>query len=253
MAELIKTEGLTKKFDQVVAVDSVDLVMDSSLINGVIGPNGSGKTTLFNLFSGLFPPTEGKIHFFGQDISTSTPQQRVHLGMGRTFQLVSVFSTLSVWENLVLSTCHRESDLNFKDFYFADNESGIIYERCLEALEKVGLADKSSILTSELSYGDKRLLEIGMALSLEPKVLFLDEPFSGLSDVEIDFVLKLLNDLKTSLPIVIIEHKISKIIDLVEHLYVLREGALIVEGNPREVIDDPLVHECYWGKGVIKC
>lgn len=254
MAALFKTQGMTKKFGQFTAVNKVDIVMEADRVNGVIGPNGSGKTTLFNLLTGFFPPSHGSIDFMGQNITNTSPQHRVSLGISRTFQLVSVFSTLTVWENMVLST----AKVNLQDkkvpwFYFKRTSDSQIRQQCMEALEKVGLTDKMNEKTAELSYGDKRLLEIGIALSMNPKALLLDEPFAGLSDIEIEFVLQLLHELKQHLPIVIIEHKISKIIDLVEHLYVMKEGSMIMEGNPRTVIDDPVVLECYWGKGDVRC
>jgi branched-chain amino acid transport system ATP-binding protein len=254
MEALFKTQGMTKKFGQFTAVKNVDMVIEADRVNGVIGPNGSGKTTLFNLLTGFFPPTHGSIDFMGQNITDASPQHRVSLGISRTFQLVSVFSTLTVWENMVLSTAkvHRQ-DRQLPWFYFKNTKNAVIREQCINALERVGLADKMNEKTAELSYGDKRLLEIGIALSMNPKTLLLDEPFAGLSDIEIEFVLELLHQLKKDLPIVIIEHKISKIIDLVEHLYVMKEGSMIMEGDPRKVIDDPVVLECYWGKGDVRC
>ncbi|SMP53838.1 ABC transporter ATP-binding protein [Anoxynatronum buryatiense] len=254
MAALFKTQGMTKKFGQFTAVNKVDIVMEADRVNGVIGPNGSGKTTLFNLLTGFFPPTYGSIDFMGQNITNTSPQHRVSLGISRTFQLVSVFSTLSVWENMVLSTAKvHHQDQKVPWFYFKYAGDSQIRQQCMESLEKVGLSDKVNEKTAELSYGDKRLLEIGIALSMNPKALLLDEPFAGLSDIEIEFVLQLLHELKQHLPIVIIEHKISKIIELVEHLYVMKEGSMIMEGDPRKVIDDPVVLECYWGKGDVRC
>lgn len=254
MEALFKTQGMTKKFGQFTAVNKVDIEMKADRVNGVIGPNGSGKTTLFNLLTGFFPPTHGSIDFMGHNITDTSPQHRVRMGISRTFQLVSVFSTLTVWENLVLSTAKvQQQDRKIPWFYFKNTSNAAIRQQCVEALERVGLADKMNEKTAELSYGDKRLLEIGIALSMNPKALLLDEPFAGLSDIEIEFVLELLHQLKKDLPIVIIEHKISKIIDLVEHLYVMKEGSMIMEGNPRKVIDDPVVLECYWGKGDVRC
>lgn len=249
MAELIATRGLTKRFGGLTAVDQVDFSVHEGDVAGVIGPNGSGKTTLFNLLSGYFPPTEGSITFAGQNVTQFPPNKRVGLGMSRTFQLVSVFPSLSVWENLVLSC------LRFKDhqssgfgFYFRRSQDREIVEDCHRALGSVGLEERASLPTSQLSYGDKRKLEIAMALSLKPKLLLLDEPLAGLSDYEIGEVLSLIHRVKEEFTLVIIEHKISKIMDLVGRLSVMNEGRVIAEGKPDAVLQNPAVRECYWGK-----
>jgi branched-chain amino acid transport system ATP-binding protein len=170
--------------------------------------------------------------------------------MVRTFQLVSVFNSMSVWENLVLSGIRfKEKHTSTRRFFFSSTKNEEIQENCLEALRLVGLENHALTTTSELSYGSKRLLEIGIALSLNPKLLLLDEPLSGLGDVEISDVLDLLNRIKKNLTLVIIEHKLSKIVNLVERLCVMNEGNIICEGNPDHVLCDPSVRECYWGKG----
>jgi branched-chain amino acid transport system ATP-binding protein len=173
-------------------------------------------------------------------------------GMVRTFQLVSVFNSMSVWENLVLSSIRFQKE-PISEWKFllspANNES--IRRRCYEAMKLVGLESKALILTSELSYGFKRMLEIGIALSLNPKLLLLDEPLSGLSDMEIAEVLDVLQRVKKNLTLVIIEHKLSKIVNLVDRLCVMNEGNFICEGKPDQVLSEPAVRECYWGKGEI--
>jgi branched-chain amino acid transport system ATP-binding protein len=254
MNELMSTNELTKRFDGLVAVNCVNLQVEEGEVLGVIGPNGSGKTTLFNLFSGYFPPTAGSIRFLGKDVSRMPPHRRVEMGMTRTFQLVSVFDSLSVWENMVLSNIRfREARRSFKNFYFAPARGDAVLNICMESLELVGLREKAPIPTSELSYGDKRMLEIAIALSLKPKLLLLDEPLAGLSDHEINEVLNLVHRVKKHFTLVIIEHKISKIIDLVNRLSVMNGGRLICEGEPNKVLCDPEVRECYWGKEEPNC
>jgi branched-chain amino acid transport system ATP-binding protein len=170
--------------------------------------------------------------------------------MVRSFLLVSVFNSMSVWENLVLSGIRfKEKHTSVRRFFFSSTRNKEIQENCLEALRLVGLENHALTTTSELSYGSKRLLEIGIALSLNPKLLLLDEPLSGLGDVEISEVLDLLNRIKKNLTLVIIEHKLSKIVNLVDRLCVMNEGNIICEGNPDHVLCDPSVRECYWGKG----
>ncbi len=249
MTELIATQNLTKRFGGLTAVDRVNFSVQEGDAAGIIGPNGSGKTTLFNLLSGYFPPTEGTITFAGLDVTRIPPHKRVGLGMSRTFQLVSVFSSLDAWENLVLS-CLRFKDHNSSGggFYFRRSQEREIADECRLALKSVGLEDKADLPTSRLSYGDKRKLELAMALSLRPKLLLLDEPLAGLSDYEIGEVLTLIHRVKEAFTLVIIEHKISKIVDLVGRLSVMNEGKIIAEGAPVQVLRDPAVRECYWGK-----
>jgi branched-chain amino acid transport system ATP-binding protein len=250
MPDLISTSGLTKKFDKLVAVNQVNFQVAEGQVAGVIGPNGSGKTTLFNLLSGYFPPSAGRVTFQGEDVTAQPPEARVAMGMARTFQLVSVFDHLTVWENLVLSNVRfRQNGSWMTNFFFKAARKKSILEYCQESLETVALSDMAGTLTSELSYGDKRMLEIAIALSLKPKLLLLDEPLAGLSDHEIGEVIELLQKVKSNFTLVIIEHKISKIMDLVQSLSVMNEGSIICEGEPEAVLCNPEVRECYWGKG----
>lgn len=246
---IIKTEGVTKRFNAFTAVDNVSFQMQEGQTVGIIGPNGAGKTTFFNLLTGLFPPTEGKVFFFDKEITRMPPYKRTALGIVRTFQLVSVFDSLSVLDNLVLSTVRTEkSHVSMGKFFFSSAHQPEGVEECREALRMMDIEDKADSMTSELSYGEKRKLEIAIALSLNPKILLLDEPFAGLGDAEIGEVLEILNRVRKKFSLVIIEHKISRIVDMVERLSVMHEGKLIAEGNPREVLCNPLVREVYWGK-----
>ncbi|MHB1005565.1 MAG: ABC transporter ATP-binding protein [Chloroflexota bacterium] len=254
MADLIATQGLTKRFGGLTAVNHVNFAVQEGQVAGVIGPNGSGKTTLFNLLSGFFSPTEGTITFHDQEITKLPPHRRVGLGISRTFQLVSVFASLAVWENLVLSTLRfKDHEATGAKFYFRRSREKAITADCLDALTLVGLGEKASLPTSQLSYGDKRKLEIAIALSLKPTLLLLDEPLAGLSDHEIGEVITLIHRVRKGFTMVIIEHKISKIVDLVERLSVMNEGRVIAEGLPDQVLKDPAVRECYWGKEESRC
>jgi len=246
---ILETRSVTKKFDGFVAVSGVNYRLQEGEAAGIIGPNGAGKTTFFNLLTGMFPPTEGTVLFRGNDITRCPAHERVARGVIRTFQLVSVFDQLSVRENLVLSVVRPvDARSGGRGFFFADAGRPEVAEACGEALEMVGLAGKASRATSSLSYGDKRKLEIALALSLRPSVLLLDEPFAGLSDAEIGEVLELIHRVKSAFSLVIIEHKISRIVDLVSRLSVMHEGKLIAEGDPRKVIEEPLVRQVYWGR-----
>ena len=246
---LLQTKQLTKRFGSLCAVNKVDYSLEENQTVGIIGSNGSGKTTFFNLLSGFYFPTEGEVYYNGQRIDGMLPAARTDIGIVRTFQLVSVFETLSVWENLVLSTYSaRDAEHKKKvSFFFTDKKDKEIEESCLQALETVGLQDKAKRMTKEISYGDKRLLEIAIVLSLKPKLLLLDEPFAGLSDHEIGFISELIQSFKGKITQIIIEHKISKIQDFAEKLSVFHEGELICEGNSDYVLNNEEVRKCYWG------
>ncbi len=251
---LLQTKSLTKRFNGLTAVDNVNFELREGEVAGIIGPNGAGKSTFFNLLTGLFPPSAGRILFMEQEITTVPSYDRVRMGLVRTFQLVSVFESLTALNNLVLAKIRFDKNYGPKrKFFFKDAHHAETVGACLEALHTVGIADRADVKTFELSYGDKRKLEIALALSLNPRILLLDEPLSGLSDVEISEVLNLIRLVKKNFTLILIEHKISRIVDLVERLSVMHEGRLIAEGNPQEVLCDPLVRQVYWGREEVKC
>lgn len=247
---IIETIGLTKHFEGLYAVNKVDFQVKVGELVGIIGPNGAGKTTFFNLLTGLFAPNEGEIYHFGNRITKTFPSERVLMGFARTFQLVSVFDSLKVLDNLVLANVRFGKDYKSqRRFFFKNIQSPDIVGRCKNALCIMGIEDKSNLLTAELSYGDKRKLEIAIALSLNPKVLLLDEPFAGLSDSEIDEVIYFINtEIKGKYTLIIIEHKISRIVNLVKRLSVMHEGRFIIDGKPNEVLNSTIVKEVYFGR-----
>jgi branched-chain amino acid transport system ATP-binding protein len=245
---ILESKSVSKRFGSFTAVDQVDYKLFQGEAAGIIGPNGAGKSTFFNLLTGLFPPSEGKISLFTQDVTRLRADQRVRLGVVRTFQLVSVFDTLSVLDNLVLSVARFDAKTGKRPaFILGSAHPGHVVDACLASLERVGIEHLSREMTASLSYGDKRKLEIAMGLALKPKVLLLDEPLAGLSDAEIREILALVNEVKREMTLVIIEHKISRIVDLVGRLSVMHEGRLIADGAPHEVLEDPLVRQVYWG------
>ncbi len=245
---VIKTKGVTKQFDGLVAVNNVDFAIMEGKTIGIIGPNGAGKSTFFNLLTGLYIPDLGNIHYYGRDITKLPPYERVGLGIVRTFQLVSVFDTLTVIENIMLARVRFDKSYGKRQFFLSNLLKSNEKATCIAALETIGLVNQANVKVSELSYGKKRELEIAIALSMEPKLLLLDEPLAGMSMVEIAEIIDIIKRLKSKLTIALVEHKISKILDLVDELCVMHEGQIICSGEPNLVICDPSVKECYFGK-----
>ncbi len=246
---ILRTTGVVKKFGDFTAVGGVDYALHDGEAAGIIGPNGAGKSTFFNLMTGLHRPTSGRVELFGRDVTAMSAHHRVSQGMVRTFQLVSVFDDMSVLENMVLSVVRFSAEASgLRHFMFGDARKRGTANACRAALDRVGIGAIASNPVASLSYGDKRRLEIAMSLSLNPRILLLDEPLAGLSDGEITEVLDLIRDVSKTLTLVIIEHKISRIVDLVGRLSVMCEGRKLAEGAPHQVLNDPEVRRVYWGE-----
>jgi branched-chain amino acid transport system ATP-binding protein len=245
-AEIIKAEGVTKRFGELVAVDKVDYLLHENEVAGIIGSNGAGKTTFFNLITGYYPPDEGTIRYQGQDVTRMTPQERVALGMMRTFQLTSTFDNLSVIDNLVLSffRAHKKSSL----FHLITNtcKRHRKDEKIVSILETFELQDVAAREVKHLSLGEKRRLEIAMAILAEPKVLLLDEPLAGLGESEIKSVLGVLRQHVGRQTILIVEHKISQVENFLQRLTVMHDGRVIADGGYEECLRDPEVRRSYW-------
>lgn len=244
--ELIKAESVTKRFGALVAVDHVDYSLRENEVAGIIGSNGAGKTTFFNLLTGYYPPDEGTIRYQGLDVTRVTPQERVAGGMMRTFQLASTFDNLSVIDNLVLAffRAHRKSSL----FHLLLNtcKRSRQDEKIVAVLETFDLQELRDRQVRHLSLGEKRRLEIAMAVLAEPKVLLLDEPLAGLADSEIKGILDVLGRHVGKQTILIVEHKISHVKDFVQRLTVMHDGRIIADGGYEECLRDPEVRRSYW-------
>ena len=243
---LLETESLTKSFGALTAVSKVSLAIEAGSLHSIIGPNGAGKTTLFNLLTGTFPPTSGRILFDGRDI-TGTPAERVaHLGLARSYQRTTVFPAFSLLDNVWVAA-------------FATGKSwqGLIWrkagrypevtERARQALADVGLLAKAEVPAREISHGEQRQLELAIALAAAPRVLLLDEPAAGLSPDETRKMVALVRALKGRYTIVLIEHKIDIIMSVSDRISVMHFGSLIAEGTPQEIQKNPEVRRAYLG------
>jgi branched-chain amino acid transport system ATP-binding protein len=231
-----------------VAVDKVSLAVARGTLHAVIGPNGAGKTTFFNLISGFFAPTSGRIVFDGQDISHLSATQRVGRGMARTFQITEIFPELTVALNLRIAveaaTGHPMRP------WLSARKAAEIESRVEELMAQVGLTGKAARLVGELSHGDQRAVEMGLALALRPKLLLLDEPTAGMGDQETEQIAQLMQHLhrERGLTIILIEHDMQIVFRLADVITVLDRGAMLASGTPAEIARNEAVQEAYLGK-----
>jgi branched-chain amino acid transport system ATP-binding protein len=243
---IIQARGVTKRFGGLVAVDKVDYVLHEHEVAGIIGSNGAGKTTFFNLLTGYYTPDEGRILHRGNDVTRMTAQQRVALGMMRTFQLTSTFDTLTVVDNLVVAYFRAHRKHSLAHMLFNTCKAYRREPKITDILETFDLQDVRDRLVRNLSLGEKRRLEIAMAVLAEPEVLLLDEPLAGLAESEISAILEVLRKRIGKQTILIVEHKISHVKDFVERLTVMHEGRVIADGGYEECLRHPEVRRSYW-------
>jgi branched-chain amino acid transport system ATP-binding protein len=237
---------LCKAFGGLHVTTNVNLVVEPGERRLIIGPNGAGKTTLFNLITGELTPDSGSIRLFDQDITAVPSRRRAHLGMARTYQIITLFARDTILRNVTLALLGL-SQSRWNPFGVLDRRRDLI-DRAHEALERVGLRHIAERPLSQTSYGERRRVEIAMALAQSPKVLLLDEPFAGLSIDERQDVQKLLRAIPRDVTIVMIEHNMDVALDFAERITLLHFGEVIVEGNRGEVVADPRTREVYLGE-----
>ena len=250
---LLEVDDLSKTFEGLQAVEGYRLQLRPGEILGIIGPNGAGKSTLFNLLTGHIRPSRGTIRFFGNDITRFPPDRIAKLGIGRTFQNIRLFPTMTVLENVVCAHQLRDrsgflpSMLSWPSFQ-RDEER--LARESMEELRLFGLEDRAEAIATSLPYGDQRRLEIVRALALAPKLLLLDEPTAGMGSRESAFVLDLIRRIRDQyqLTIILVEHNMPLVMQLCERIQVLNYGRIIAEGVPEQVRGDPRVIESYLGQ-----
>ena len=245
MPPILSIVGLTKRFGGLTAVDNLSLEFAPKRLHAIIGPNGAGKTTLFNLISGFLPSDEGRVFFAGQEITRLKPHRISRLGISRTLQVKSVFNQLSVADNLWITAQAKRGVLNPFRPTSSYRESCEIVERVLEEL---GLSALANQLAGTLSYGDVALLEIGMAIAAEPKLLLLDEPTCGMSPAETERTAVKIRELAQTIDIVLIEHDMEVVFDIADDITVMAQGAILASGSPKEIAADERVREAYLGR-----
>ena len=232
---LLSTENLCKNFQGIQAVQNVNFKLPKNEIRALIGPNGAGKTTFVSLLCGRIKSTEGQVFFNGENISKLPVYTRISKGISYTFQITSIFSNLTVFENVALAVRgFEQKNKNFND-------------EISDSLKKVGLLDRSFQRSGDLSYGHQRLLELAMGLAQNPRLLILDEPTQGLSDPEIENFNLLIKSISTSTTILLIEHNMNVVMSLADKISVLHFGQIIAEGNKEDIKKDPIVQKAYLG------
>ena len=244
--EIIRTENVTKRFGELTAVDRVSYRLRENEVAGIIGSNGAGKTTFFNLLTGYYPPDEGTVLYQGEDVTHVSPERRVALGMMRTFQLTSTFDNLRLIDNLVLSYYRAYKKPSLLSLLLTTCKRYRTEQKIAESLETFELQGVAHRQVKHLSLGEKRRLEIAMAVLADPRVLLLDEPLAGLGESEIKGVLGVLGKHVGKQTILIVEHKISQVENFLERLTVMHDGKIIADGKCEECLRDPEVRRSYW-------
>ena len=243
--EALRLEGVSKSFGGVPAVRSVSLCVVEGERRLLLGPNGAGKTTLFNLVTGDIPADFGSIRLFGREISRIRPHGRVHLGLARTYQVITLFPRDTLLHNLELALLGL-SPLRFNPVALLARRPEL-RERALAVLDRVGLRAAADRRLADTSYGEQRRVEIAMALAQEPRVLLLAEPFAGLSQEERREIQHQLAAIPRRVTVVMIEHDLDVALSFAERITVLHQGQIVVEGSRAEVVADPKVQEVYLG------
>ena len=230
---LLYTENLTKNFQGIKAVNDINFKINNNEIRALIGPNGAGKTTFVSLLCGRIKSSKGKVFFNGVNISHLPVFTRISMGIGYTFQITSIFFNLTVSENVALALKNKRKD----------EKKSIVSE----VLNKVGLIDRINQRSGDLSYGHQRLLELAMGIAQSPKLLILDEPTQGLSDLEIENFKKLIKKISSTVTVLLIEHNMDVVMSIADKITVLHFGEIIAEGDKQSIQRNPIVQKAYLG------
>lgn len=248
---LLETQNLTKRFNGLTATDGVSLDIEEGERVSIIGPNGAGKTTLLNLITRQLDPSDGDIVFRGDSITNREPHEIVQRGISKSFQTASIFPDLPVEENARIAAIAAENGSFRFDFFRHEDSYSEVHEASRETLEAVGLWDQRDSLAKNLSYGDKRRLELGIALAAEPELLLMDEPTAGMSPEETSSTVDLIEEVKEEfgLTFVLVEHDMEIVFDISDRIVVLNRGRVIAEGTPEEIRENEDVQAAYLGGG----
>jgi len=244
-APIMEVVRLSKSYGSFIAVDGVSLTFQSGLTQAIIGPNGAGKTTLFNLLTGKLRPSGGQVLLDGKDITHTSARERVHMGIGRSFQVTSLFTELTVLENVALGLVGSTRGALF-DIWSVLHRRHEVTE-ATGILERVGLKSLAGSSVSTLSHGQRRLVEVAMALSSRSRLIFLDEPTSGMGIEDVESMNSLLSALSSDHTIVFIEHNMGLTLEIADRIIVMLGGSVIADGKPADVVHDAAVRRAYLG------
>ena len=243
--EILKLSGINKCFGNVVVAKDISLTVISNQLHALIGPNGAGKTTLIKMISGELKPDKGVVTLLDRKVNHLSEIARVHRGCIRSFQVSSIIGSMTVFENILLAVKQKRSILKmlFRKFQSNSSESSFVYQ----TLNQLSLETLGTKVASTLSHGDKRKLELAMALAMGPKILLLDEPFAGLDQAESSKLIELLKSIKKIMPIFLIEHDMQAVFALADKISVLNEGEIIESGSVEKIRRSKLVQSAYLG------
>lgn len=243
MTIMLRSEGISRRFGGIQAVDDCTISVEAGSITGLIGPNGSGKTTLFNLITGIYSPDSGHTYFEDRQITDFAPNQICHKGLSRTFQITRLFWEMTVLENMIVPI--RQVGLRAM---LGPNMFRYEVDRALVFLERVGLTHLKDETARKLSFGQQKLLEFAAILMSEPKMVLLDEPAGGVNPTMIRFIMDLIRELNDDgVTFLVVEHNMGVVMELCNHVIVLDQGTKIAEGTPKEVQANPVVLDAYLG------
>ena len=242
---ILETRALTKEFRGFRAVSDVDLQVAPGTVHALVGPNGAGKTTLFNLLTGFLTPTSGSIRFDGRDITGLAPERIAPLGVARSFQITSLFDQLSAREHVELALACRTG--MGRQFWRSVHRLSAFRDRAMDLLAQVGLADRAGVPAGSLAYGQKRALELALAMALDPKLLLLDEPTAGMGLEDVDRTIALIRRLAAGRTVVLVDHNMHVVGSLADTVTVLQAGQILAEGPYDEVRRDERVIAAYLG------
>lgn len=246
MDAFLCTDNLCRQFGGVTATDCVCIEFDENGLRSIIGPNGAGKTTFINIITGRIPASSGKVYFRGAEITNRPTHELVSMGICRTFQITSIFNSLTVFENVRIA---RQARTGGSLRIFSSKKSlQKVAEDTWAIVERLGLKDLADQPAKNLAYGDQRVLEVAIALAGDPEVLFLDEPTAGMSPAETKHIAELIKGLSKDISVVLVEHDMDLVMSISDKITVLHYGSIIAEGGPEEIRMNQLVREAYLGK-----
>ena len=246
MSSVLETRGLCKSFGALTVAEQINFRLEPGSRHALIGPNGAGKTTFVNLLTGRLAPTSGQVFIGGQDVTALPQAERVRRGLGRTFQINTLFKKMTVLDNVALGVAER---LKVADQIWEPARAlKAVRDESMALLELLGIAADAGLRITDLPYGKQRLVEIAIALGLQPKVLLLDEPAAGVPSMESDRILQALDALPTDMAILIIEHDMDLVFRFAKRITVLVQGEVLCEGSPQEIAADKRVHQVYLGE-----